>query len=206
MYSRYSRTTLVTLTTVFMLSVAACSSSTPDAPPTTEAAAVESTAAAAASAAEFNDADVTFAQNMIPHHQQAVEMAVIALDPQREATDAVKDLAARVQGAQDPEIELMTGWLSSWGQETEMDAMDHSSMDGMAGMMTQQEMDTLEAAVGPDFDKLWLTMMIAHHEGAIEMSKAHEAKGMNQDAKALATAITAGQEAEVVEMRALLAG
>jgi hypothetical protein len=64
----------------------------------------------------FNDADVTFAQGMIPHHQQAIEMADIALDPATGASAQVRDLATRIKAGQDPEIQLMTGWLAAWGQ------------------------------------------------------------------------------------------
>lgn len=169
------------------------------------------TTAATAAQADFNDADVMFAQNMIPHHQQAVEMATIALDPARQASAEVKDLATRIQGAQDPEIELLTGWLAAWGQPVDgstgsdgMEGMDHSDMTGMAGMMSQADMDSLDAATGAEFDKLWMTMMIAHHEGAIEMSKTEQSNGQNVPAKELAGKIITAQQGEIAEMKTLL--
>ena len=113
----------------FALLLGACSSSSDSASDTTAEVGTESivseTAPADAAAdtiaadAEFNAGDVAFAQGMIPHHQQAVEMAVIALDPARKAGTEVTDLATRIQGAQGPEIELMTGWLTGWGQSVD---------------------------------------------------------------------------------------
>lgn len=102
------------------------------------------------SAAGHNDADVAFAQQMIPHHQQAVEMAQLA--ETRAESPEVQDLAADIEAAQDPEIETMTGWLESWDEEVPGDGghggHDMSS-DDMAGMMTEEEMADLEAPRDP---------------------------------------------------------
>ena len=156
--------------------------------------------------AVFNDADVEFAQGMIPHHEQAIEMADIALDPTVGASDQVKDLATRIKGAQDPEIQLLTGWLTAWGQPLAMDTSEGHEMSTMEGMMSADEMDALAAAKGPDFDKLWQEMMIRHHTGAIAMAQAEKANGSNPDAIALAGQIIAAQQAEIDEMNAALAG
>lgn len=158
--------------------------------------------------AVFNAGDVAFVQGMIRHHQQAVEMATIALDPARNAGAKVKDLATRIQSAQDPEIELMTGWLKEWGQAVDgMGAMstEGTGMAGMDGMMTSEEMTGLEAATGPAFDKLWLEMMTRHHEGAVAMSKTIETDGKAAVVKELAGKIISSQEAEIAEMQQLLA-
>lgn len=163
--------------------------------------AVETTGAAAA---DFNDADVTFAQGMIPHHEQAIEMATIALDPTVDASAEVQDLAGRIEGAQDPEIDLMTEWLTAWGQPIQMDTSDGHDMSAMEGMMTAEEMDALGEASGADFDRLWLEMMIRHHQGAIAMAETVKAEGQNADALALADEIIAAQQAEIDEMQALL--
>lgn len=221
----------VTLPFMFVVTLGACSSSSGSAESgnTAETVSVDSTpvdstpvdsvpADAAADTipadATFNAGDVTFAQGMIPHHQQAVEMATIALDPARKAGTAVKDLATRIQGAQDPEIQLMTGWLKEWGQPVnEMAGMDHSNMDmddmagmpGMEGMMTAAEMTGLEAATGPAFDKLWLDMMIRHHQGAVTMSNTAETNGKAAVVKELAAKIVSAQEGEIAEMQKLLA-
>lgn len=163
----------------------------------------------------FNDADVTFAQNMIPHHQQAVEMALIALDGTRKPSAAVKGLAERIQKAQQPEIDLMTGWLNAWGKSAPAseDTMDHSqhggmdgeaSMAGMAGMMSAAEMKDLEVASGAAFDTAWMEMMVRHHEGAIVMAKTVQSAGVNPEGKQLAGKIVTAQEAEIAEMKTIL--
>ena len=85
--------------------------------------------------ADFNDADVMFAQMMIPHHEQAIEMSDIALNPNTGASAAVIALATQIKGAQDPEISQMKNLLTTWGMPTDMGSMDHSSMmDGMLSL------------------------------------------------------------------------
>lgn len=151
---------------------------------------------------EFNDADVAFATEMIPHHRQAVEMAELA--ESRAETTAVKDLAEQIMGAQDPEIEKMSGWLSTWGKPVpeEMPGMDHSG--SMPGMMSADEMDQLTNASGAEFDQMFLTMMIAHHQGAITMAVTEQSSGRNPEAIALAEQIETAQTGEISTMQALL--
>lgn len=154
-----------------------------------------------------NDADVTFAQQMIPHHQQAIEMAELA--ETRAESQAVKDLAADIEAAQDPEIETMTGWLESWGEDVPADSMsgmDHADMstDDMPGMMSEDDMADLEAPPGAEFDQMFLTMMIEHHEGAIEMARTEQADGEYADAIELAEAIETAQTEEIQTMQGLL--
>lgn len=155
--------------------------------------------------ATFNDADVTFAQGMIPHHEQAIEMADIALDPNVAAGDNVKEIATRIQGAQDPEIELMKGWLASWGQPEMGDTADHD-MSSMTGMMSAEDMDMLASLTGSEFDTMWMQMMIEHHEGAIAMAEEVKTAGQNTDVALLADQIIAAQTAEIAEMKGLLGG
>ncbi len=157
--------------------------------------------------AEHNDADVAFAQQMIPHHEQAVEMAELA--ETRAESQEVRDLAADIEAAQGPEIETMTGWLEEWGEEVDgdgMSGMDHGEMssDDMPGMMSEEDMAALEAATGAEFDQMFLTMMIEHHEGAIEMAKTEQAEGEFPDAVALAEDIESAQADEIEAMEALL--
>ena len=152
-----------------------------------------------ASGADFNDADVTFAQGMIPHHRQAVEMAKLAGD--RAESQEVKDLAADIEAAQDPEIEQMTGWLKGWDQPMEMDGMDSMEMDGM---MSEDQMAGLEDATGAEFDAMFLEMMIEHHEGAIVMAQEQVDDGKNAEAVALAEAIIEAQQGEIETMQGLL--
>ncbi|WP_327151369.1 DUF305 domain-containing protein [Nocardia sp. NBC_01329] len=162
-------------------------------------------AATAPVAGDHNQADIRFAEEMIPHHRQAVEMA--ALVPSRSSDPAVIDLAARIQQAQDPEIATMTGWLQSWGVAT-TEGGGHSGMGHgtMPGMMTDEQMGQLEAARGPDFDRMWLSMMIAHHEGAVRMAETELAEGIAPDARALAQQIIDSQQAEIQQMQAMLNG
>ena len=158
---------------------------------------------AAATTASFNDDDVMFAQMMIPHHEQAIEMSDIALDPTVGASDAVRQLATRIKGAQDPEIEMMTGMLTGWGKSTEMDmSMDHGSM--MDGMLTAEELDALGVLRGAEFDRAWMEAMIKHHEGALAMAKDVLEGGTDPAVRKLAEEIVSGQQAEIDEMRSLL--
>ena len=169
-----------------------------------QAPAVSTGSEASTAGAVFNEADVTFAQAMIPHHEQAIEMADIALDPTVGASADVQALAEAIQSAQDPEIELMTGWLIAWGQPLQMDTSGGHDMSSMEGVMTADEMDALGAATGAEFDSMWLEMMIRHHEGAISMANAVKANGLNADVVTLADAIIAGQQAEITTMEGLL--
>ena len=158
-----------------------------------------------AASPKFNEADVTFVQGMIPHHQQAIEMAKMAEG--RAVTPEVQELAADIEAAQEPEIEMMTQWLEAWGEEVpSMDGgMDHGGMeDGDMGGMAAEDMGQLEDASGPEFDRMFLTMMIEHHNGAIEMAQTEQANGENPDAVALAEKIESDQESEIDKMQDLL--
>ena len=151
---------------------------------------------------EFNSADVAFATNMIPHHQQAVEMAEFA--EERAGSQEIKDLAAQIKAAQGPEIETMTGWLAAWGEPIpdDMGGMDMSG--SMPGMMSMGDMNMLRESSGAGFDQMFLTMMIQHHQGAIEMARTEQADGANEAAIQLAEEIEAAQTAEISMMRGML--
>jgi uncharacterized protein (DUF305 family) len=151
----------------------------------------------------FNVADVEFAQGMIPHHQQAVEMAGFALDSTVQAGPKVLELANRIQKAQGPEIEKMSGWLKDWKQPM-MDMGEGHDMGSMDGMMSADEMKSLPNKKGADFDKAWLDMMVRHHEGAVTMANKVTTSGSNTDVKALAAVIITAQQAEIAEMKAEL--
>ena len=195
---------LAIIATVGTLGLAACGSDAEEGTPSTEAAATSDAAATVPAGADFNTADVEFAQGMIPHHEQAIEMADIALDPTVEAGEQVRDLATRIKGAQDPEIELMTGWLTAWGQPMQMDTSEGHDMSTMDGMMTAEEMDSLGTMKGAEFDTKWMETMTRHHEGAIAMAETEKASGANPEALAVADQIIAAQQAEISEMQALL--
>lgn len=191
---------------VGVLGLAACGSDKTASPATQHAPASDTTAGAPAAGASFNQADVTFTQGMIPHHQQAVEMADMALDLKVGAGEKVRDLASRIKSGQNPEIEMMNGWLGAWGQTMPMD-MDHGQdMASMNGMMSAQEMSSLGMMTGPEFDSMWMDMMIRHHEGAIAMAQTVKAVGSNTDVLALADQVITAQQGEIAEMNTLLAG
>jgi uncharacterized protein (DUF305 family) len=155
---------------------------------------------------EATAADISFAQLMIPHHQQALEMAGMALE--RAESPGVLELAKQIQAAQDPEIQMMSGWLEAWDAPMEM-GDDHGSHDmggmTMEGMMSDEDMQALMDATGADFDRMWLETMIAHHEGAITMAEQVKAESGNVDVTTLADAVISGQTAEIATMQQLLA-
>ena len=144
--------------------------------------------------------DVMFAQMMIPHHQQAVEMAEIAL-AKADASSEVRELATAVKQAQDPEIQAMTGWLQTWGAPAPTSGMAHGGMG--SGMMSEADMEALEQAGGKAFDRKWVSMMIAHHEGAIAMARQVLATTEDPDVKTLADAVIKAQTDEIAKMRAM---
>ncbi|MEO7746378.1 MAG: DUF305 domain-containing protein [Actinomycetota bacterium] len=149
--------------------------------------------------------DVTFATGMVPHHRQAVEMADLAAT--RASSPEVKDLAARIKAAQSPEIAQMTGWLAGWGAPAPSAMAGMGDMEGMGGdgMMSDDAMQSLEQATGTAFDVAFLTGMTAHHRGAVAQARTELSKGVNPEAKKLASAIIAGQTMEIAEMTTLLA-
>ncbi|MBL1109072.1 DUF305 domain-containing protein [Streptomyces sp. 5-8] len=161
-----------------------------------------SSATPGSSAGAHNAQDVAFAQGMVPHHRQALEMARLAAG--RASSAQVKDLAARIEKAQDPEIRTMTGWLTAWGEQVPMAGMDHSGHSGMSGMMSDADMTALKKATGKDFDTRFLSLMVRHHQGAVEMAATEKDKGRSGAAKAVADDIVTAQNAEIKEMRQLL--
>lgn len=148
-------------------------------------------------ATDFSGADIMFAQMMIPHHQQAVDMGTLA--ETRASSPDVKALAATIKAEQAPEITQMKTWLTIAGSSTEM---GHDM--GMGGMLSDDEFKALENATGTEFDKLFLEGMIAHHEGAIDMAQMI-VDSNNTEAKALAAAIISSQTEQIEYMRGLLA-
>ena len=169
--------------------------------------------------------DVKFMQDMILHHAQAVEMA--ALVDSRTNTQAVKDIAGRIDASQADEIEFMQGWLRERGETapdparghsmTGMDHSAHAGMDhsahgsmahaGMPGMATSEQMAAMAAANGEAFDALFLQRMIAHHEGAVKMVAdllARPGSAYDPILSRFANDVTNEQQAEINSMTALL--
>ncbi|MFD7510644.1 DUF305 domain-containing protein [Streptomyces sp. NPDC059853] len=145
----------------------------------------------------FNDADVAFAQGMIPHHEQALAMAGLARE--RADAEAVSTLAGEIERAQGPEIATLRSWLSEWGAEE-----GHHGGHEMAGMLSGEEMAELERASGPKFDAAFLRLMIVHHEGAVEMARELEDSGSHEPAREMARDIISSQSAEIDRMTELL--
>ena len=217
-------TTLTTLALASALALAGCGTSgeetAGEAPEATTSAAAgagstdTATAAPSTSAEavteEHNDADTMFAQMMIPHHQQAVQMSEVMLAKDDLDPD-VEELANKVVAAQGPEIDQLKNMLETWGEPTSMESggmegMDHGSDSGagMEGMMTEEQMQELEAAEGAEAAEMYLTMMTAHHRGAIDMAQEQVAEGKNPQAIEMAQKVIEDQEAEIQEMDRLL--
>ena len=150
----------------------------------------------------FNDADIMFAQMMIPHHEQALELADMALDPTLMASEQVKALASQIKAAQDPEIDVMTQWLSEWDQPL-MDMSEDHSMT-MEGMLSIDELSALGQMSGEEFDQAWVSAMIAHHKGAITMADTVKAEGESAPVQELADAIIQAQKSEIDTLELLL--
>ncbi|MCX2710448.1 DUF305 domain-containing protein [Mycolicibacterium sp. J2] len=202
------------------ITLAACNNSTsaPSSAATSPSSAATSPSAtstsAAPSAAAHNHADVMFAQMMIPHHQQAIEMSDMILGKQG-IDPKVTDLATKIKAAQGPEIDQMKGWLSQWGTPgmapsssmpgMDMPGMGMPGMHGGEGMMSEQDMAALQNAQGVAASKLFLTQMIAHHQGAITMAETEIRTGQFPDAVALANNIKTSQQSEIETMRPILA-
>lgn len=163
--------------------------------------------------ADHNDADIMFAQMMIPHHQQAVEMSEMLLAKEGIPAQVV-EFAQGVIDAQGPEIDRMNAMLEAWDQQPvtdsggmdhgKMGGMDHGEMGGMSGMMSQEDMTALEEAQGTEAARLYLEQMTAHHEGAVDMARDEVADGQNPHAITLAEQVISDQEAEIAQMQQML--
>lgn len=173
---------------------------------------------------DHNDADVAFASDMIQHHAQA--LAMVDMTVGRELDPALADLVEAIRMAQGPEIERMTDWLVDWGEPVPATVRDHVNAEGhggegdhgghaetedgddtgtdMPGMMSEEDMAALGAASDTAFPDMFLTMMIEHHEGAIEMAQEAREDGRFPAAVELAAQIEASQTAEIETMREML--
>jgi uncharacterized protein (DUF305 family) len=152
--------------------------------------------------ADFNQQDADFASAMIPHHEQALQMASLA--PERAANADVKALAARIEQAQAAEIDTMSRWLSDWGNRGATmppHGIGHEAHG--PGMADEQQLAQLEDAKGAEFDRLFLNLMIAHHEGAIDMAQQEIDNGRHEEARRLSQTIKDAQAREIAEMKAL---
>jgi uncharacterized protein (DUF305 family) len=213
-----------------LLALAACTNSgSNQANQTSTTTVVVTTPVPSSGAQPHNQADVTFAQQMIPHHQQAIQLSDIILGKQG-IDPRVVDLANQIKAAQDPEIQQMQGWLSQWGQPVPMMPSDTATPSGspvpsetttpsggpapsasttpgaaqLPGMVSDQEITALQNTEGADASKLFLTMMIHHHQGAITMAQTEVKSGQNPPAIALAQSIITTQQQQIDTMQNLL--
>ena len=199
MNTRSTATAAIALTALLTLS--GCVNGMTDAGPSSD-----SSSTNAAAAADANMTDVMFTAMMIPHHEQAVEMADMVL-----AKDGIDErvvaLAQDIKAAQGPEIDLMSGWLDDWGTDMGDGMGEMSGMDGMDhgdGMMSESDMEELNAASGDEASRLFLEQMIVHHEGAIDMAQPELDSGQNADVIELAQKIMDAQTIEIALMRDIL--
>lgn len=219
------------MTTRFLVPVAAvvlalggCTSSEPTAPSATSPDApvlqpgepgepntsLTGSAAVATPTVSHNDADVTFLQDMIVHHAQAVVMSDLV---EGRLTDArVRGIASRIADEQEPEMRGMAQTLESWDEEVPVEATNpvlgsrsgadhHAAMPGMA---TRAELDQLAEAEGADVDRLYLELMIAHHKGALAMVTTLGEEGSDERTSELGDDIHVTQGKQVRQMRAML--
>ncbi|PJE12900.1 MAG: DUF305 domain-containing protein [Mycobacterium sp.] len=191
-----------------LLALTSCSNANHQAGSTT-AAGSSAASSSATNPQAHNAQDVTFAQQMIPHHQQAIEMSDIVLGKQG-IDPRVMDLATRIKDAQGPEIQEMQSWLSQWGQPTiaSMPGMpahsDMPGMPGMPGMMPERDMEALRDAQGAAASRLFLTQMVQHHQGAIAMAQNEIKLGQYSPAIAMAHSIVDSQQQEINTMQAIV--
>lgn len=214
------KSAVLTAAVAAALTVAGCGTNAPDtsAPPTVSSSTgmggsmpgmdhggSSTSPAPSATRTDFNNADVMFLQLMYPHHAQAVDMAKLV--PGRSQNQQLITLAQNIEKAQGPEMTQMAGLLTSFGKpapSVDMPGHDMPGMGGMPGMMSAEQMKNLTGLSGKAFDQAWLQMMIDHHSGAVDMSDTELRDGTNPDAKKLAQAIIANQQAEITQMRGML--
>lgn len=154
----------------------------------------------------YTDADVLFMQQMILHHAQAVILA--AMVPSRTTRGDLRNLAERIDVSQEDEMRYMADWLRDRGEEVPDPAhAEHAGHADMPGMLTAPELEQLRGLTGPAFDRLFLTFMVKHHEGALVMVEAlFSSPGAGQEPEifGFASDVDADQRAEIARMRALL--
>lgn len=143
-----------------------------------------------------NSADVMFAQMMIPHHEQAIELADMALQPGHGTNASITTLAQAVRATQGIEVAQMNKLLHSWGETSDVHA--HESM--MDGMLSASSLASLQSLTGPNFDAAWASAMVAHHRGAIAMARDVLQQGTNTDTRTLARHIIRVQRREIATL------
>jgi uncharacterized protein (DUF305 family) len=188
-----TRTLAIAAALTLGLTLAGCSTSNPSSD--------TGSSASASAASAHNDQDMTFAQMMLPHHKQAVEMSDMLLAKGADVDPDVATLAKQIKAEQAPEITKLTAWLKDWDADSGMSGMDHS----MSGMMSDSDMTDLDKASAKDAGKLFLQQMVEHHTSAVDMAKTEVDKGKNTDAVAMAKSIVSSQTEQITQMKDMLA-
>lgn len=193
---RTHRLSLLALAVALGLAVAGCGSDEP---------------ASTSGADSHNAADIDFASEMVPHHEQALLM--VDMTEGRDLSPEFEQLTQDIEAAQTPEIEQMQGWLADWGVDVPSGSTGHmmggsggSGMGGAMGpgMMSDRDLTDLRGAGSDAFEDMWLRMMIAHHEGAIEMAQTEVADGEYGAALDLARSIASSQQVQITQMQSML--
>ncbi|WP_439689819.1 DUF305 domain-containing protein [Curtobacterium sp. SP.BCp] len=185
------------------LILAGCSTNNTSSPNTSSS--DSSSSKSSSSVASHNDQDVKFTQQMLTHHQQAIEMSNMLLAKGSGVQADVVTLAKQIKTEQASEIRTMTGWLKSWNQPPQMPSMSGMDHSSMSGMMSHSAMQALQNASPRDAGKLYLEQMIQHHTSAVDMAKTEVTKGKNADTVALAKSIVQSQTEQITQMQDMLA-
>ncbi|MDG4667212.1 DUF305 domain-containing protein [Mycobacterium sp. 236(2023)] len=193
---RWKRLTLIGAVAMLVGLVACASADTGRENPAEQTTSTTATTAAAGIEAH-NNADVWFVRRMIPYHQQEIEMSDILLGKQG-VDPRVTDLAIAIKATRVPELEQMQNWLYQW------DVIHPPEDGGMVGQLTERELGVLSEAQGADASRLFLTQMIAHHDGAISLAQAEIEEGQFSPAVAMARAIAGTQQQQVDTMKGIL--
>lgn len=192
---------LVAALVLIIIAATSCGHSAPD----PHAGHSESGTATSGTPAPHNAADVAFARNMIPHHQQGVELA--AMVPDRSTNHDLRVIAAHIGADQQAEIATLNQLLAQWHEDAHPAGgghADHEAMPMMTGMVDQGTLDHLKSLDGAAFDTLWARSMINHHQGAVSMAQDEIAHGQSADAIHVATLIVEAQQREISTMTHLI--
>jgi uncharacterized protein (DUF305 family) len=192
---------------VATVTLSACSGSGHQAATSSPSAGTATGSPAPSAAQAHNSADITFAQNMMPCHKQAIQMSDIVLTKQG-IDPRVVQVANQIKAAEDADIQRMQSWLSQWQQPTTpmmpSPTAGMPAMQGMAGMMSPEQMTALQNALGADASKQFLTMMIQNHQHAIMLAQSEIGSGQYPPTVAMAHSIATSEQQEVNTMQGIL--
>lgn len=165
--------------------------------------AADTDSAAAIVDAAFNDRDVLYAQLMLVHSRQAVELANLALEAETQASDAVKVIATRIKIEHASEIERMTLLLRAWDEPLAL-APNPEPLQLRTGILTSKHVDYITSLRADAFDQEYMQSMISHHEGSIDMARMEIVKGQNASLLELAKSVVTKRQSSIDAMTALL--